>query len=612
MCVGSGSGLCRLSELTSAQLGFTRQLVHHTALPHITLLFAAICYIIVGSLSFTAFSYIDDHTELDSNILAEMKKNLTAETIRPRSMKERKVNLEKSLDNYASKLHKIFQKYIRQSFMQKPTIIERLHEKEYVTSKLMWNLFFAATALTSIGYGSNVSDSYFARFFIIVYLFIGIPLFLITLTDLAKFFTEFMNRLYAEVLKHKVITSRRLKSRFEVPIDEIIISGGEDEVAEFLWANLENAHFVEVPFIVIYILLFTYVIGASYLISWIEGWSIYDGLYFVIISMLTIGFGDLVPRNQSFILLTLLIILFGMILATSFLDVIGSYYIDRLHFFGRNLDLEDSLEWLKKVQQRRLIAMKREAMRKLFETVSSLQHMEIDFRLQQNRTEMNNTLLIDPPHPPRNLRAIDSTADSIALTWDPPSHDNEGRLFWYTIAYQIRTPRKRNNPVKVIEFITNEQYLVTGLRSFTLYCFSVTTTTRLGSSKPITCYEYTEPCTVPQSLSLEALSCETATFIWDSPHKNIGPESYALLISKEPAPQFSSWQLYSCDNNKSFTVTELLPNTRYIVCVIAKHNSGLATVSKSLRFKTKKHWFSGNSIHQSSSNNSRMPCKSSF
>ncbi|VDN84045.1 unnamed protein product [Brugia pahangi] len=74
MCVGTGSGLCRLNELTSAQLGFTRQMVHHTALPHITLLLAAICYIIVGSLSFTAFCYIDDHTEIDGSLLAEKHK----------------------------------------------------------------------------------------------------------------------------------------------------------------------------------------------------------------------------------------------------------------------------------------------------------------------------------------------------------------------------------------------------------------------------------------------------------------------------------------------------------------------------------------------------------
>ncbi|CAG9530262.1 unnamed protein product [Cercopithifilaria johnstoni] len=123
MCIGSRSGLCRLNELTSGQLGFTRQMVRHTTLPHITLLFVAICYIIVGSLSFTAFCHMDDRTEIDATILAKMKENLIAETIRPRSMKRQKEDLEKSLDNYAFKLHKIFQKYIRRLFMRRPPIV---------------------------------------------------------------------------------------------------------------------------------------------------------------------------------------------------------------------------------------------------------------------------------------------------------------------------------------------------------------------------------------------------------------------------------------------------------------------------------------------------------
>ncbi|VDK36099.1 unnamed protein product [Gongylonema pulchrum] len=127
--------------------------------------------------------------------------------------------------------------------------------------------------------------------FVIVYIFFGIPLFLITLADLAKFCTEFINRVYAEVLKYKFVTSRKFHNRAEVPIHEIIIAGGEDEVAEFLWTHLENTHFVEVPFVIVYVLLFVYVIAASYLISRIEGWTIYDGFYFVMISVLTIGFG---------------------------------------------------------------------------------------------------------------------------------------------------------------------------------------------------------------------------------------------------------------------------------------------------------------------------------
>ncbi|VDK28595.1 unnamed protein product [Gongylonema pulchrum] len=153
------------------------------------------------------------------------------------------------------------------------------------------------------------------------------------------------------------------------------------------------------------------------------------------------------------------------------------------------------------------------------------------------------------------------------------------------------TPQGRENPVTVIEFINSEHYVVQGLRSFTLYAFSVATTTRFGSSKPITCQEYTEPCTVPQSLSLVAVSSETATFAWKAPRKNNGPEnsateavstnlpdtlmtplmlqfstdsSYLILFSQEPAPQFHFWQRYRCGSAKRFTITDLSPNIRYL------------------------------------------------
>ena len=39
-----------------------------------------------------------------------------------------------------------------------------------------------------------------------------------------------------------------------------------------------------------------------------------------------------------------------------------------------------------------------------------------------------------------------------------------------------------------------------------------------------------------------------------------------------------------------FTLTDLLPDTEYCVSVSANHNAGLATVSKTLSLRTRKHW----------------------
>ncbi|VDN51999.1 unnamed protein product [Dracunculus medinensis] len=449
-------------------------------------------------------------------------------------------------------------------------------------SNITRNLFFTATTLTSIGYGTNTPDSVAGRIFIIFYILIGIPLYLITLADLAKFCTEFLVRSYTELLKQKFnffLKYRRWRTDHRrrqsiIEILDIIIAGGEDEIAEFLWTHLENAQFVELPFMLVYVLLLIYAIIASLIISKIEGWNIYDGFYFLMMSILTVGFGDLVPRNQKFALFTLILIIAGLILATTCIDVAGAYYINRLHFFGRRVDREDPLSWLKAVQQKRIDVMKREAMRKLFETVTALQHLRLGSQ----------------PDPPQDLIAYNSTAQSVMLHWKRPLHLNEAVKYWFTITYKTRTPQILDNPITMIDFINSDRYEVRNLKSFTLYEFTVVTTTRFGSSKPVRCQEYTEPCTVPQLLRLTAFSSETATFSWRAPRKNNGPESYVIQFSQEPAPPFHFWQRYKCGSSKTYTITGLMPNTRYIVCVSAEHNFGLAAMSKSLRFQTKE-WY---------------------
>nr|CDJ89549.1 Ion transport 2 and Fibronectin domain containing protein [Haemonchus contortus] len=568
--------------------------------------------------------WYSDHNADDTALLVSTKADFTHFVASLNS--SRSSILEEKFTHFVDDLHEI---YSRNPFQWSRDITGSIHNNPL--SNVTWNLFFAATTLTSIGYGTDAPDSLVGRIFCLVYLFFGIPLYLITLADLAKFCTELMNKIYIDIIKckHRLKRKyRRWKSgrarRDSVKVGHLIIAGGEDEVAEFLWTHLEHAQFVEIPFLLIIGVLLVYIAFASYMISLIEGWQLSDGFYFMMISVLTIGFGDLVPRNEMFILIVLLLILVGLVLTTTCIDVVGAYYIDKLHFFGRRLD-DDPLSWLKEVQQRRIEAMKREAMRKLFETVTALHHIRFTAlkHLAQNVPEM----LPDSPGSPRNLVASHATADSVLLRWCAPLYVDEGKRYWYTLTYKPRTPQRRNQVVRV-DFINEEKYLVTGLKSFTLYEFSLTTTTRYGSSKSAKAQEYTgkiidieppqlfssysatpnrvhlpsstlasqtvnecsilEPCTVPQSLRLEAISCETATVSWRPPKVNNGAESYVIQFTQEPAPQFAYWNRYKVGDSTRFTLTDLLPDTRYILCVSAEHNYGLAAMSKSIRFRTKR------------------------
>lgn len=50
------------------------------------------------------------------------------------------------------------------------------------------------------------------------------------------------------------------------------------------------------------------------MVTWLERWSVGDGLYFTFVTGLTIGYGDLVPRQPLSRFLAILIGLFGTVL----------------------------------------------------------------------------------------------------------------------------------------------------------------------------------------------------------------------------------------------------------------------------------------------------------
>ncbi len=53
--------------------------------------------------------------------------------------------------------------------------------------------------------------------------------------------------------------------------------------------------------------------------------------------MSTIGFGDYVPSEESYYLIVLLYIWFGLALTTMAIDLVGSHYIRQVHYFGRKI-----------------------------------------------------------------------------------------------------------------------------------------------------------------------------------------------------------------------------------------------------------------------------------
>lgn len=101
--------------------------------------------------------------------------------------------------------------------------------------------------------------------------------------------------------------------------------------------NLEIEDEIDVPVTWIMLLIMFYtLIGALLFPQW-ESWSFFESFYFCFITMTTVGFGDYVPVNESYYVITLLYIVLGLAITTMSVDLAAGQYIKKIHFFGRKI-----------------------------------------------------------------------------------------------------------------------------------------------------------------------------------------------------------------------------------------------------------------------------------
>jgi hypothetical protein len=76
-------------------------------------------------------------------------------------------------------------------------------------------------------------------------------------------------------------------------------------------------------------------IGAV-LYHWLEGWSWIDSFYFVVITLTTIGYGDLTPTTPLTKLITIFYGINGVIVLLTFFDIIRRYRHMEVSTAGRD------------------------------------------------------------------------------------------------------------------------------------------------------------------------------------------------------------------------------------------------------------------------------------
>ena len=69
---------------------------------------------------------------------------------------------------------------------------------------------------------------------------------------------------------------------------------------------------------------------------YLEGWSWVDSLYFSVITLTTIGYGDFSPQTSAGKLFTIVYILIGLGLILSFIQTVYAHYSESIANRGKN------------------------------------------------------------------------------------------------------------------------------------------------------------------------------------------------------------------------------------------------------------------------------------
>ncbi|XP_030375499.1 potassium channel subfamily K member 18 isoform X2 [Scaptodrosophila lebanonensis] len=224
-----------------------------------------------------------------------------------------------------------------------------------------WNaMVYSSTIYTTIGYGHITPKTTLGRSLTIVYAIIGIPMFLIVLADLGKLFTRCVKFIWAYVRRvYYTRSCRRIRKQqqirdamtgfttvydmairrpsmfFGMSANAEVESQQDAEAGKSLGTShpetptspypetFEVDDEFNLPISVATMLLISYILCGAVGYKLLQSdWEYSDAFYFVFISMSTIGFGDLVPSNPLFVMISMIYLIFGLALTSMFINVV--------------------------------------------------------------------------------------------------------------------------------------------------------------------------------------------------------------------------------------------------------------------------------------------------
>uniref|UniRef100_A0A915K6D5 Potassium channel domain-containing protein n=1 Tax=Romanomermis culicivorax TaxID=13658 RepID=A0A915K6D5_ROMCU len=380
-------------------------------LVHGTLILVMISYAFVGSLIFHGIEFPHENDRKNKGLMrikalrSELLDTLLNKSHIEKFSKDEWFSMADK--KYNAFTHTLYDAYKKDFIRYEDLSLLMTNDSNLNESATTWtgtsSLFFSLTTLATIGYGNVVPHTEHGRILCVFFALFGTPLALITIGDLGKFTSECIMTGYEKYKNVKqrfkswtlyvnfatkfrqakdlsasnddpsaekmlteaaIITHDEMNNEISkdveqnMTIEEEKSSSATDYDETDSTMNEEDMMFnrIKVPFILVFSVLIGYMGLGSILFHIIEEWNYTDSFYFCFISLTTIGFGDLVPKQEKYMPLMLLYIGFGLAITTMCIDLVGRQYIWKIHYFGRKFEESDFLNLLKnrKVFQKQL------------------------------------------------------------------------------------------------------------------------------------------------------------------------------------------------------------------------------------------------------------------
>uniref|UniRef100_A0A1I8A311 Ion_trans_2 domain-containing protein n=1 Tax=Steinernema glaseri TaxID=37863 RepID=A0A1I8A311_9BILA len=298
--LGNACTTCKQHERNQLHNIMRWRRVAHIAACHLALYCFVVLYLLAGAY---VFYYVEGESEVIRNemhreMIMDQKEEFVYEISKLSNVSEIDRRLELFLREISS-LNITVDRYLTLSDANKNVT------KRWTFSS---SVLFSFTILTTIGYGNVAPATYWCQLFTMVYGAFGIPLFLITIADLGRFFKTGIMSLVKAVYKKELKKQGEHKMLREI---------GEVVLVAILFLAFIAA-------------------GSAVLPMWEQELSYFDSLYFSYMSLTTIGLGDIVPRRMDFLLPTLIYITIGLWLTTALVEQLADVF-RLVHYAGRQV-----------------------------------------------------------------------------------------------------------------------------------------------------------------------------------------------------------------------------------------------------------------------------------